>query len=147
MGLIAPPDVAQVDLQVISTVTDQNLERPLVVTDITFSGGFVDGIVGNIGGDEVVVARALVAGHDDDGRVLWVDEVYLPRSLLPTTSRGFSVSLPESSDLKVLDVPIRRQGREEVTELESPTPRDGLFPGAGSYASFTLRVDAMGVQP
>lgn len=145
-GPIALDQIAKVELSVIRTVTDRNLERSLMVSDLEFdrSGTSITATIWNIGADEVIVPRALVGVFDADGRTRWVESVFVTSSLLPTTATSVSVVLPSIGDIDLVDVPVMVRGENGVVETGSGLSVGARLPAGGGWSGFSLRLDEMG---
>ncbi|MEZ4667035.1 MAG: hypothetical protein R3E39_03795 [Anaerolineae bacterium] len=104
--------IASVELIVRGVPTSHNLDRSLVLLD--------EHTLYNAGLRQVDIPHLITLNTTNDGRIRWVNHVYLERAITPDAALQFELP-PMPEDLKILDLPIEISG-PRLADWQNGTP-------------------------
>ncbi|MEL7146006.1 MAG: hypothetical protein AAFO69_06535 [Bacteroidota bacterium] len=80
-------------LEVLSTVTTQDVYHNLSINEIHSDGQYLKGEILNYGNYTATVTQLLQSYHDEQHQILWVDHYLLPKSIFPGKDQRFRFDL------------------------------------------------------
>ncbi len=94
--------VCSFKLEALATVTTHDLFKDMAIMNVKIDKQLIRGKLFNQGTKAVTIPQLLFAYYDPEGNVLWVDHLFVDRSILPRRIRDFRKYRPDLSQVTLV---------------------------------------------